>query len=112
MFWLRVSEVSVCGQLALVIWACGKAVHYGREYIMEQSYSLHKELQAKREKEPTVPIYPSRTCPQQLNFFYDIPPSKDFITSQQCHWLGTKHLTHEHLEDIPDPNYTGTYDIK
>jgi hypothetical protein len=29
LFWLPISEVSICGRLVLCFWDCGEAVHYG-----------------------------------------------------------------------------------
>jgi hypothetical protein len=47
--------VSVHGQLAPWLWACGKAEHHGGEHTVEQSCSLHSDQEANRggRKDPT-----------------------------------------------------------
>jgi hypothetical protein len=59
-----ISEVSVHGHLALLLWAGGKADHYGREHTVEQRYSPRGGQEAEREEvRDWGPNIPSRACP-------------------------------------------------
>jgi hypothetical protein len=51
LFWLTVSEVSVHGQLAPLLWASGKVETSWWEHVAKQSYIPHGSQEVERDRE-------------------------------------------------------------
>lgn len=49
LLWLMVSEISAHGCLALLLWACGEAEHYGGECMAEELLTFGR-LETKKRK--------------------------------------------------------------
>jgi hypothetical protein len=115
LFWLTFSEVSVHGQVALLLCTWGKAEHLDgrsvwwpgskeKETAWEQAYPSKAHLQW-----PTSSTGPHLLISIQLWTHQWINPSMEVsilmvITSQQCHQVGTKTSTYEPLGHLtPKP---------
>jgi hypothetical protein len=70
LFWLVVSEVSVHGNLAPLLWTCSKAEHHDGEGILEHSCSPHGMQEPNRR----------RGCRQDRSF-KGTPPATHFLPS-------------------------------
>jgi hypothetical protein len=87
--------------LALLLWACGKAEHHGKELMVEQSCSHRGDREVKERRSPD-PNNPFKFI--DLTSFHQLLSPKGSTTSQQHHELGTMPSTCETLQDIGEPN--------
>jgi hypothetical protein len=70
LFWLTVIEVLFHDWLATLLWACGKAKHHGREYMVKQDVHLITARKQMRYRKVWIPNTPFRDIPSMT---YELP---------------------------------------